>query len=80
MNDLIERKIKLYTIPNCPKCNLIKKKLLAKKVSFETITDDEELSKLENDYFPQMQIDNGKIMNFSEINDWVNSLEVQDAN
>jgi glutaredoxin len=75
MNDLIGNRVVLYTIPNCPKCTVIKKKLCAKFIQFEEISDDESLSKLKSDFFPQLQIDDGEVMEFSEINNWLNSLE-----
>lgn len=76
MNDLIGKEIILYTLPNCPKCNVIKKKLHGKFIQFKEVSDEESLSKLESDFFPQLQIDGGNVMEFSEINDWINNLGV----
>lgn len=75
MNDLIGKDIVLYTLPICPKCNVIKKKLHKNFIRFREESDPEALSKLESDVFPQMQIDGGRVMDFTEINNWINSLE-----
>lgn len=60
---------------HCPKCTVLATKLKNKKIEYTEITD---LNILEQKGFltvPQLEI-NGKILDFKEAVEWVNSQEV----
>ena len=65
--------IKLYTLPICPKCSLIKTKLSNKGIPFEEIQDEALMEEKGFMYLPVLEKDNGEIISsFSEINKFVN--------
>ena len=68
-------KYKLFTT-HCPKCKILEKKLLNKNISFEKITDFDydEMKEKGFNFVPILEIDNGMLMNFSDANNYINSL------
>lgn len=64
----------LYSADYCPKCQVLKKKLVAKYVEFKTIQDEHILDKMEIDELPVLSV-NGELMNMAAANNWINSLE-----
>lgn len=68
--------IKLYTI-GCPACNVLEKKLVAKSISFTSVTDVKTHSQLGITAFPVLQIDGGPLMTFAEAVQWVNKQEAK---
>lgn len=67
--------MKLYST-ECPKCKILEKKLLNKNISFEKITDFDydEMKEKGFNFVPILEIDNGMLMNFSDANNYINSL------
>lgn len=67
--------MKLYST-ECPKCKILEKKLLNKNISFEKITDFDynEMKEKGFNFVPILEIDNGILMNFSDANNYINSL------
>lgn len=63
----------LYTI-GCVKCNILKDKLDAKNIAYETVTDQEIMKEKGIDKLPVLEV-NGELMEFSAANNWVNSQE-----
>ena len=63
----------LYSTDYCPKCQVLKKKLIAKYIEFKTIQDDESLEKMGIDELPVLSV-NGELMNMAAANNWINSL------
>lgn len=65
--------ITLYTT-HCPKCEILKKKLIAKNITFIEVDDIEIM--LSKNYLaaPMLTVGNEEY-NFSEANNWVNTLE-----
>jgi len=70
-------KIVLYTI-DCPKCKVLEKKMKNKGLNFEVCRDREEMAKLKIMSAPQLQVDGGPLMNFTEANKWVNQQEASE--
>lgn len=66
-------KIILYTI-DCPSCKVLEKKLFEKNISFEKVSDMEELKKINVPYFPILKVGE-KMLNFREAVTWVNEWE-----
>lgn len=66
-------KVMLYTT-HCPRCEVLKKKLAQKNVSYEEITDVNIMADLGIKSVPQISLE-GKLMNFTEATQWVNGLE-----
>lgn len=63
----------LYSADYCPKCQVLKKKLVAKYVEFKTIQDENILDKMGIDELPVLSV-NGELMNMAAANNWINSL------
>ena len=64
--------IVLYST-NCPKCIVLEKKLTQKNIEFEVINDVKAIRKLGYLTAPLLEV-NGKIMDFKEAVDWINTL------
>ena len=56
----------------CPKCNILISKLLKNKISYKTVTDKDEMIKIGITEVPILKV-NGKLLRFSEANDWINN-------
>jgi len=56
----------------CPKCNILISKLRKNKISYETVTDKDEMIKIGITEVPILKV-NGKLLRFSEANDWINN-------
>lgn len=65
--------ITLYST-NCPKCQVLEKKLQAKNVEFETVTDVKTMLKKHIMSAPYLEVD-GELMGFAKAVEWVNSKE-----
>lgn len=63
----------LYT-QNCPKCEVLKKKLLQKNLSFETSSDFSKLVENNIDTLPILEVD-GKLLEFPEAITYVNNYK-----
>lgn len=67
-------KITLYTL-GCPQCNILKKKLINKGIEFVENTDKEQMLSMNFTRVPILEVD-GKQMDFSAANKWINEQEV----
>ena len=65
--------VTLYTT-HCPKCRVIEKKLLQKKIEYQENTNREEMIKLGFKSAPVLEVD-GKYMNFGDANRWLMNYE-----
>lgn len=63
--------ILLYST-GCPKCNVLKMKMKQKNILFKEISSIEEIEAKGLQSVPYLQINNGKLMDFSEANSWIN--------
>ena len=63
-------KITLYST-HCPKCLVLEEKLEDKNIDYELVTDVDEMVKKGFQSAPVLEVD-GKLMDFSEANKWVN--------
>ena len=64
--------IKIYTTETCPRCKVLKIKMDAKGIPYESITDTDEIKKLGIMSVPYMQIDDGELMDFATAINWIN--------
>lgn len=67
----------LYSINNCPKCNILKQKLIDNKLCFKTITGEEATNTISSNGFlsaPILKI-NGKMTNYKKAMEWLDNLE-----
>lgn len=62
--------VKLYTI-GCPKCNVLKEKLDAKSIQYETITNKETMRAKGYDLLPVLEVD-GTALDFAKAARWIN--------
>ena len=62
--------IKLYST-NCPRCHVLQKKLDNKNIKYEIHTDTEEMLSLGLVNAPALELEDGKILDFSESIKWV---------
>lgn len=63
--------VKFYTT-NCPKCNVLEKKLTEKNIPFEKSTNIEELTARGFMFAPVLEVD-GEFLDFTKAVDWVNN-------
>lgn len=68
----MNERIILYST-GCPRCEVLKKKLDEKGVSYEIVTDTDEMLKLGMTAAPGLSVDGG-LMDFSAAIRWVNQL------
>lgn len=64
--------VKIYTTDTCPRCKVLKVKMDAKGIPYESITDVDEIQKLGIMSVPYMQVDDGELMDFATANAWIN--------
>lgn len=64
--------VKIYTTDTCPRCKVLKTKMDAKEIPYESITDVDEIKKLGIMSVPYMQVDDGELMDFATANAWIN--------
>ena len=64
--------VKIYTTDTCPRCKVLKTKMDAKRIPYESITDVDEIQRLGIMSVPYMQVDDGKLMDFATANAWIN--------
>lgn len=64
--------VKIYTTDTCPRCKVLKVKMDAKGIPYESITDVDEIQRLGIMSVPYMQVDDGELMNFATANAWIN--------
>ncbi len=69
--------VTIYSLPTCPKCQILKTKLSAKNVSYKEISDIDVLQQEGIQYVPQMKIEDSLLMDFVQANAWINNLEVE---
>lgn len=55
----------------CPKCKILKTKLNKKNIKYQEFTDVNKMLDMGIKSVPYLEV-NGKLMNFTEANDWVN--------
>lgn len=64
--------IKIYSLPVCPKCDLIKIKMKNKNIPFEEITDQDIMKEKGFLLLPVLETEERIITSFSEINKYIN--------
>ena len=62
---------------NCPKCNVLEKKLNIYGIDYKLVTDVDEMAKRGFMSAPMLEVD-GKVMNFIEAVKWVNGGSDED--
>lgn len=68
--------ITIYTT-HCPRCEILKKKLEQKKITWYNEIDSIEIMReMGIKQVPMMSINDGELMNFSQAVEWINSQEV----
>lgn len=55
----------------CPKCKILETKLNKKNIKYQEFTDVDKMLDMGIKYVPYLKVD-GKLMDFTEANDWVN--------
>lgn len=63
-------KVILYT-NNCPKCEILQKKLTEKKIEYDIFSDVEKMLNKGINTVPLLEVD-GKIMSFKQAVNWIN--------
>lgn len=67
--------ITIYSLPTCPKCKILKSKILNKGLTFTEVDDIKTLQEQGIDSVPQMKIDDSPLMDFISANTWINNWE-----
>lgn len=70
----MEKQIILYTQPGCPKCEVLRKKLSQKEISFNECSSVDEMLKLNIKATPVLGV-NGILLGFSSAVKWINNQE-----
>lgn len=65
--------VKIYTTDTCTRCAVLKAKMDAKGIKYESITDVDEIKKLGIMSVPYVQVDDGELMDFATANAWINN-------
>ena len=68
-------KVIMYST-HCPRCNILEKKLKAKSIEYEEITDIDIISSKGILTVPMLEVDD-TLMDFVEANKWINSQEAR---
>ena len=63
--------VKIYTTDTCPRCKVLKVKMDAKGIPYESIIDVDEIQRLGIMSVPYMQVDDGELMDFATANAWI---------
>lgn len=68
--------MKLYST-NCPKCNVIEKKLRNKNIEFEKITDFDHNKMKEKgfSFAPILETNDGVLLDYSNANNYINAIK-----
>lgn len=68
--------MKLYST-NCPKCNVIEKKLRNKNIEFEKITDFDHNKMKEKgfSFAPILETNDGVLLDYSDANNYINAIK-----
>lgn len=61
---------------DCPKCKVLKSKLMAKHIEFEEVNDVQKMAEIGLTSAPFLDID-GRLMDFVEAAKWANDQEVR---
>ena len=67
--------VKIYTTDTCPRCKVLKTKMDAKGIEYQSITDVDEIKRLGIMSVPYMQIDDGELIDFATANAWINEQD-----
>lgn len=62
--------ITVYSLPNCPRCMVLKTKLNQKEISYNLVSDEKILEEKGITLVPVMTVD-GELMNFTEAIAWI---------
>jgi glutaredoxin len=57
----------LYAKTDCPLCTVVKTKLVAHDIDFTICMDEKKMEELNIDRLPVVQLDNGELLEFSDI-------------
>lgn len=71
----MDKQVYLYTLPFCPRCNVLKRKLEQAGVEFTELDGKEHSDFLHTDVFPVLETLNGIRYSFEEAIGWLSSLE-----
>lgn len=63
----------LYSKDDCPRCDMLKTKLNAKKIAFVEIKDEKTIEALGIEFLPVLQVGE-ELMELGKANDFINSL------
>lgn len=58
----------------CPRCNVLKKKLSDKGITYEEFTDEEQMMDIGIESVPVLSV-NGEMLDFMQANAWINNYE-----
>ena len=73
----------IYTLPTCPICEMVKKKLAAKEIPFVERNFEDLPKELETDRAPVLAVDDGRhpgypiyLLSPTEINEWIKAVKL----
>lgn len=64
--------VKLYTLPTCGICKIMKMKLDKKNIEYQELNLEDYMTRLNTDRAPVLQVNDKLYYRPKEINDWIN--------
>ena len=66
--------IEIFTTESCPRCKMLKQRMMEKNIDFKENTDEEEMANLGFMTIPMLKTDDGELLDFGKAISWINSL------
>lgn len=70
----------LYSKPDCPLCTVVKLKLTAAEINFEISSDSKRMDELNIDRLPVLELENGMLLGFKEILQYIEGGNLSNEN
>lgn len=64
----------LYSMDNCPWCEIIKKRLTYSGISYEEVKDSGIIADFGFETVPRLQLNSGTILDYQQSIDWLNNV------
>ncbi len=66
--------IEVYSTEYCPRCKMLKERLINKNIEFKENQDEKEMADLGFTTIPVLKTDDGEFLDFGKAIAWINSL------
>lgn len=66
--------IKLFSLPGCGRCQILKEKLTSKQIAFEVIEDMDMMKQHDVTTVPVLQVNDNVYLQYAQANQYINGL------